>query len=113
MNNSDYIIPTKKSPVFTAENDWFGFIESSLWKQHLVEGPDDLGSLGNTWATNYLDALRYLHEWIQENTFILDEYPKAKFTIRLVDGSWNHKLNQKKEEIVYTISARKAKRLLI
>lgn len=112
MSTTEYIIPTKESPVFTAECDWFGFIEGNFYKRFLITEPDGGQSCGDTFAIRYHDAIVRLHEWIQENNQVLDEWPKAKFTIRLVDGSWDPRLNQRKDRVVYTISAKKAKELL-
>ena len=110
---SKYIKPTVDSPVFTAECDYFGFIECGAYKMHSVQSPnEEWETIGDTWAIGYHDAIVNLHEWIRDNPQVLKDYPKAKFHIRLVDGRWNQKLDQKREETVYTISAKKAKRLL-
>lgn len=105
-----YIRPTKKSPVFVAQCDWFGFIEENLWKEYLVNTPDG-GHIGRTFAIRYHDAVNGLHEWIKENPETLKEYPKCKFDILLVDGSWDRH-NDPVRKKVYTISAAKAKQLL-
>ena len=106
MEISNYIIPTKKNPVYTAECDYFGYIETEFYKDLFVNN-----SYCSTFALNYKDAVNKLHEWIIDNKNILNEYPKCKFNISLVDGTID-KYNNKKEKKVYTISAIKAKKLL-
>lgn len=113
MKTTDYIIPTKESPVFTAECDYFGFIENNLYKFHLIECPNwDSDSICTTFALYYHDAIVNLHEWLKEHKEYVTKEPKAKFHIRMRDGSWDSKLNQAKETTVYSISAKKAKDLL-
>lgn len=106
MNTSNYIIPTKKNPVYTAECDYFGYIETRFYKDLIVNN-----SICSTFELNYKNAVNKLHEWIIDNKNVLNEYPKCKFNIELIDGTIN-KYNGTKRKKVYTISANKAKKLL-
>ena len=110
MNTNDnYLTPSKLSPIFVAECDYFGFIEDSIYKDYMIEY-DDCQSIGRTFALYYKDAVNNLHEWLQNNSYILKEYPKAKFNIYMVDGT---SLRGQTTRIkVYTISAAKAINLL-
>lgn len=105
METSNYIIPTKKYPVYIAECDYFGYIETSYYKNSNVNG-----SICSTFELRYKDAVNKLHEWIIEGKDILNEYPKCKFNIYLVDGTMDKYGTKRKK--VYTISAVKAKKLL-
>lgn len=107
MTTTDYIIPTKNRPVFTAHCDYFGRIDGVITYKDWTIG--DIG--GDTFATSFKDAVNYLHEWIEENKWCIEEYPKCKFIIEMIDGS----LDKRRDIIyknVYTISASKAKKLL-
>ena len=106
------ITPTKSRPVFTATNNWFGRIETSLYKDWEVRMPDKSILCGCTFATTYADAITRLHEWIIENSFIVKEYPKAIFSIEAIDGSFD-KHGEVKYKVVYQISAAKAKKYLL
>ncbi len=101
-----YITPTKKNPVFTAECDWFGYVPG-IYKDHLAGN-----CISPTFGLYFKDAVNALHEWIEENPETLTDYPKCRFTLCLVDGSLN-KSGDSRRQKVYTISARKAKKLLI
>lgn len=105
METSKYITPTKKNPIFTAECDFFGYIETKYYKDFVVDN-----SYCATFALYYKDAVNKLHEWIIDNEKILSLYPKCKFNIYLIDGTMGK--YGKKEEKVYTIRASKAKKLL-
>lgn len=114
MTDSEkYIIPTKESPVFTAVCDWFGYIEDSPYKDYFIEMNGATGGcVGRTFATRYADAITRLHEWIVENKQVLEDWPKCKFEIRAVDGSYD-KWEQVQDKVVYTITASKARKYLI
>lgn len=111
MNTTDYITPTKQSPVFVAECDYFGFIEEGFYKDYCIES-NNCSHCGATFELHYTDAIISLHKWIKEHRYVLDEYPKCNFNIYLVDGTMNTKWDQQKETKVYSISAKKAKQLL-
>lgn len=116
MENQEYIRPTKQSPIFVATCDYFGYIEEKHYKDYLVEAQDSrtgqtIQLVGRTFATSYANAVNRLHEWIVEHPEVIKDYPKSKFDILLVDGSVD-RFDSTNQEKVYTISARKAKRLL-
>ncbi len=110
METSEYITPTKESPVFVAECDWFGFIEG-IYKDFLIE-TENVSSCGQTFGIHYDKAITDLHTWIKENPKVLEDYPKCKFNLYLVDGSYDSKTDRRKEQKIYTISAKNAKRFL-
>ena len=110
MTTQDYITPTKESPIFVAECDWFGFIGGSLYKEYIVN-ENDGQSCGETFSLHFKDSVNRLHEWIENNENTLKEYPKCKFNIYMINGSLD-KDGRKKYEKVYTITASKAKKLL-
>lgn len=101
------IKPTKQSPVFTADCDYFGYIEDAPFKQSEVNN-----CIYPTFELTYMAAVNRLHEWIIDNKEILNDYPKAKFRIRIMDGTLD-KYQDAIQKTVYTISASKAKKLLI
>ena len=113
MENQDYITPTKQYPVFTAECDHFGFIEEPLYKSFLVEDNEGSGSIGHTFALDFTNAIIRLHAWIKNNPHVVNEFPKCKFNLYLINGTIDKKLCQRHEEKVYSISAKKAKKLLL
>jgi len=100
-----YIVPTKDRPVFKACCDYIGNI-GGIYKDHLVGN-----CCSDTFGLNYKDSINGLHEWILDNKSIIEEYPKCKFDLYLIDGTIEHE--QAKEVKVYSISARKAKKLLL
>lgn len=107
-NLNQYIIPTKKSPVFVVSHDYIGYIERSLYKRWFVQKNEQGGGLcGETFATFYTHAIEYLHEYIIENPEVVTNYPKATITIFAIDGS-----KDKNGEVIYTpvykITAKKA-----
>lgn len=110
--NEEFITPTPEHPVFTATCDYFGYIEESPYKRYAVETPDNCTHLGTTFATSFADAVTRLHEWIAEHPHIVRDYPKCKFTIECVNGSFT-KYNELAYEVVYSITAKKAKRFLL
>lgn len=103
-----YISPTKSQPVFTAVCDHFGYIYRTLYKDYCIKN-----SCGNTFATSYFNAIEELHLYILDNKWIIEEYPKCKFKIMALDGSWCEKHDRPAEVKVYEISAAKAKKYLI
>jgi hypothetical protein len=110
MKTEEFLRPTRKNPVFVADCDWFGFIEENLYKRW--ELPDRNGTIGgNTFSLHFTDAITRLHEWIIENKHVLKEYPKSKFSIYLINGSFN-RFKEVKHQKVYTITARNAAKLL-
>jgi len=112
MSNSTYIIPTKNNPIFVAQCDYFGYIEDSPWKEFKIDLPDGSETTGKTFALSFTNAIVDLHTWITEYPQILDEYPKATFSIHLVNGKVDE-YGQYATPMVYKISASKAKKLLI
>lgn len=106
-DSSKYIQISKSNPVFVAECDHFGTIERvGAYKPAIIED-----HMYFTWDIKYTWAIVALHEWIQANYPILNEYPKAKFSIAIVDGS-KDKHGEFTRKNVYSISSSKAKRLL-
>jgi hypothetical protein len=106
MKNSDYIIPTKEHPVFLADCDYIGYIDGT-YKKHL------LGNCSSdTFGIDFAKAVNDLHEWIKEHSHLIEEYPKCKFNLYISDGSLD-KYDDAIRKKVYTISARKAKKLLM
>ena len=110
MKIEEFITPTKKNPIFIASCDYFGYIEESTCKEYLVNTPDG-GTIGRTFALHYKEAINRLHEWIQENPEVLKSYPKCKFTVSLVNGTYD-RFNSPVQKKLYTLSASKAKQLL-
>lgn len=107
----DFITPTKEDPIFVAQCDYIGRIERSLYKESRVDAGEYVSCM-NTFSLSYTDGITALHEWIQENSWTVKEYPKCKFILAMVDGSLN-KYEEVKEVTVYSISASKAKKLII
>jgi len=103
---NDFIIPTKKHPIFVAECDYFGYIECSVYKRSLVDGVCNYA----TFETDFSRAVNLLHEELKDGVWCMD-FPKAKFTIYSVDGS-KDKYGNAKMNVVYAISASKAKKLV-
>lgn len=110
---SNYCYPTTKHPVFTVYCTAFGYIETGMYKNWNVKKEGIINMVGDTFACNYKDAIRMLHEWIEEE----GEYVKGlkgdnKFVIDVIDGSLD-KYGDVKHTAVYTISAAKAKKYLL
>ncbi len=118
MSNLDnsYITPTKDSPIFMAECDHFGYLSQSIhYKDSVIECADDnSGACLNTFALSYESAIKYLHDYLcsEDGQWAMKEYPKAKFSIYLIDGSQDKRLGRYKTQKVYTISSKKATQLL-
>lgn len=78
---SKYITPTTKDPVFSAYCSVFGSIETNYYKDYMVNF-----CIGSTFATNYIDAVNNLHQWIKENRdFVIKN--KASFELSLINGN--------------------------
>lgn len=100
---SDYIIPTKKNPVYSANNG-FGPIEIRFYKDFQVE--DKTGNcytIGATIGTSYSGAVQALHEWLESN---IDWYKDENQGVSLfeIDGS-HDKWGDVKWTKVYHLSA--------
>ena len=108
MNTTDYIIPTKESPVFVAVCSYFGYLYRGMYKMNKVRN-----SVCDTWAVNYMDAVNELHEAIKANPHWVNENPDCNFTIYAMDGSWEDRHDQAKLVKVYEISAKKAKKYIL
>jgi hypothetical protein len=104
----DYIVPTKERPIFIAFCDHFGVIDGIItYKDWCINNV-----CGSTFATSFKDAVNYLHEWIEENRWCINEYPKCKFEIEIIDGTFNERLDEVIRKKVYSITANKSKKLL-
>lgn len=104
-NKNEYIKPTKDNPIFKCYNDYFGYIEDTIYKDwEIHEG--DLWIVGRTFAINLSNAILKLHDYIKEH----QEYIEAnsKFTIVMVDGTLN-KYGEINEKKCYSISMKQAK----
>jgi len=73
---------------------------------------ENVSSCGQTFGIDYTKAINDLHKWIKENPSVLELYPKCKFSLYLVDGTYDSKRDRRSERKVYTITARNAKALL-
>ena len=109
---SNYITPTKNSPIFTAECDYFGYIDRGRYKEWQV-GNGNCTHAGSTFATSFTDAVNALHEWLKENREVIEDYPKSKFTIHVNYGEIDTKRDHVKIHPVYSISAGKAKKFIL
>lgn len=108
MSNDKYIIPTKKSPVFAAMCDHFGYIERGLYKE-----ADIHNSILSVFATSFADGVASLHEYLisDDGKWVVETYPKAKFELYAYDGTVD-KYGDAKSVRVYSISASKAKKYI-
>ena len=103
----DYIIPTKNEPIFQAECDHFGFIEDGFYKYAKVGN-----GITSVFALTYSEAINKLHEYLQKDNYgkeIIEEYPKAKFSIYEVDGRTGSN-DETLSKTVYTLTASKIKK---
>lgn len=112
--SDNYVIPTKKSPVFTAYCTAFGTIERGLYKQWNIKEQGKINQVGDTCALDYIDAVNFLHEWIKDevDSRFIKENPSCKFCIKVIDGKLN-KWDEVVEVKVYEISAAKAKKYIL
>jgi len=101
----DYVIPTKKSPTFVAENDYYGFIDTGCYK------PSYCG-MGTTYtfALNYEEGIKRLHQYIKDCGEEI--YSTSNFNLYIMDGTVKSNGDSKLTK-VYSISAKKAKQLLL
>lgn len=101
----------KRAPIL-ASCDYFGTIERGMYKEHTLSNPKaDYRTVFQPFAWNYIDAVNSLHEWIQENAWCIDEYPKCKFEL----FKMTNRLDKHGDYIrvrLYSITANKAKMLL-
>jgi hypothetical protein len=94
------IIPTKKNPVFIAYCSDFGRLDG------IYKGWRIGYNVGDTYALNLPDAMRFLFEFIKEN----EAYDnKTRYEIEMVDGSLN-KHGEVYYKKVYSITESKAKK---
>ena len=103
----DYIIPTKKEPIFKAMNDYFGYLENGIYKNALFTD-----CLTSVFALTYSEAITRLHEYIIENPHLVDEMPKSKWEITVLDGTFD-KHGERVAKVVYSISSAKAKKYIL
>lgn len=110
---TDYIIPTKKSPVFSAVCTDFGTIETGMYKMWNIKKEGIINQVGDTFASNFMDSVNRLHEWIKENYDYVNKLSgKIVFRIESIDGSLD-KYGDVNYTTVYTITAAKAKKYLL
>ena len=110
METNNYIQIKKGSKVFIACNDYFGFFGSGIYKMWNVKNGEN-SHYGETFALNFKEAVNMLHEYIQENEYMIKEYPKTKYSIYMIDGTMN-KYGEVNFKEVYSITTAKAKKLL-
>jgi hypothetical protein len=102
---SEYINPTKESPIFKCYNDWFGYIEESFYKAYQIK-TEKHWTVGSTFALRLEDAINNLFSYIKEHREDIE--PKSKFTIVMVDGTTD-KYDDTREIKCYSISMKQAK----
>lgn len=107
---TDYIIPTKKSPVFTAVCEDFGYIEESIYKMWNIKKEGIINHVGWTFACDYSTAVNNLHEWMKENADYVRRCKNIKFKIMVVDGSYD-KWGDVITKEVYSITSVKARKV--
>jgi len=114
MKDTDTQVVTKTDKTFTkfftAECDYFGYIDGSYRRIDVTDPENNITTM-QPFEYNYTEAISSLHAWIIENDGI-NAFPKAKWNIYLVDGSFG-KFGQLGDDKVYSISSAKAKKLLI
>jgi len=116
MTETNKNMKNKKYPerIFLAECNYFGFIEGLVsWKDCEYEDTDGTISVVTPFAIKFSEAVNDLHEWLltENGRWAIKEYPKAKFNIYAVNGSQD-KHGSIYHDRVYSISSRKAKKLL-
>ncbi len=94
---------------FTASCDHFGFIEGIYRDVDIKE--KDYTVVMHPFEYNFIRAIDALHSFIIDQNMV-NEFPKAKFEIQLVDGNID-KNGEIKLTPVYSISSAKAKKLLL
>lgn len=104
-NKTDYIKPTKDNPIFKCYNDYYGYIEDSMYKEWEIH-KGNVWSVGSTFAIDLSKAILKLHDYIKEHQESIE--PNSKFTIVMMDGSLN-KYGEANEKKCYSISVKQAK----
>ena len=104
-NETDYIKPTKDNPIFKCYNNYFGYIEDSMYKQWEIH-EDNVWIVGSTFATDLSGAILQLLDYIKEHKESIES--NSKFTIVMMDGSLNKK-GEISEVKCYSISMKQAK----
>lgn len=77
-NKTDYIKPTKENPIFKCYNDYYGYIEDSMYKEWEIH-KGNVWSVGSTFAIDLSKAILKLHDYIKEHQESIE--PNSKFTI--------------------------------
>ena len=95
--SQEYIKITKEEPIFVAECDHFGYIETTTYKAAQIGD-----SLIHPFALDYTEAIINLHKWIKETNSI-SEFPKAKWNIYVINGTFD-KSGERIEKKVYSIT---------
>ncbi len=108
---TNVITPTKETRVFIAYCDHFGYINTEYYKDWEIRNGEGIICTGGTFAISFANAVERLHEWICENNWAVQEYPKAVFGIEVIDGTLDRRGEIRRVE-VYRISAGKAKKYL-
>lgn len=110
---TDYIIPTKKNPVFIAVCTDFGYIETGMYKNWNIKKEGIINQVGDTFACDYAYAIQRIHEWIKEDpAYIKSLGNKIVFRIECVDGTLD-RFNDVIYKTVYFLTATKAKKYLL
>lgn len=111
MKEKEYITPTKDNPVFIAHCDYWGYIEENFYKEWEIKNENGW-IIGRTYALSLDKAIANLHEFIKEYfSSGKSSLPgKAKFSIAMIDGTWNEKYNERKEYKCYEISVNQARK---
>ena len=104
----EFIIPTKKAPVFAAWCTAFGNLETGVYKNASVNNCSY-----DVFGTTFIKAVNDLHQWITENEYVVTENPKCSFIIEIIDGTLDKYGEDAKRTKVYSISAAKAKKLIL
>ena len=81
------------------------------YKDWEIRNGEGIICTGGTFAISFANAVERLHEWICENNWAVQEYPKAVFGIEVIDGTLDRRGEIRRVE-VYRISAGKAKKYL-
>lgn len=105
-NKTDYIKPTKDHPIFKCFNDYFGYIENTIYKEWEIH-EDNKWIVGSTFEVDLSRAILKLHDYIKEHKETLKS--NTKFTIVMMDGSLNNK-GEINEVKCYSISMKQAKK---
>jgi len=111
---TEYAGVSKITPIYIAECNAFGFMERGLYKDYLIKTEDE-EFYGQVWDMDLTRAIQALHEWIRDidNREFVIENPNAKYTLYMMDGSWNEKYGRPAEIKVYEITTAMALRTLL